>query len=61
MEKEFVNMCLKLPADVHNIIFVQQAKMAADKKRKVNIKQAAIHIIKEWGKQNEQCANDTKK
>lgn len=52
MEKEYVNMCLKLPAEVHNIIFVQQAKMEVEKKRKVNIKEAAIHIIKDWGKKD---------
>lgn len=52
-EKEYINMCLKLPAEVHSIIFLQQAKMELEKKRKVNIKQAAIHIIKDWGKNNQ--------
>lgn len=49
-DKEYINMSLKLPYDVHEIIFVQQAKMKVEKRRNVSIKEAAIHIIKEWGK-----------
>lgn len=51
-EKEYVNMCLNLPRSLHSIILVQQSKMQVEKKRKVNIKEAAMHIIREWGKNN---------
>lgn len=52
MEKEYVNMCLKLPAEVHKIVWLHQCKLEMQKKRKVSIKEAAISIIKDWGKDN---------